>query len=552
MKTTRWKILFVEDNEIDRMAIERFIKREGSPYDYVIASSVEEAQNVLESEKFDVAVLDYLIGHKKAFDLFDKLNETPIIIVTGIGDEAVAVKAMKAGAYDYLRKDTEGHYFKILHVTLENVIRRKQSEEELKQYREYLEELAEIRTAELQKEIKECEQAEEQLRFQAQLLDSVRESVVATDLEGHIIYWGKGSELLYGYFQEEVMGKPITCLVEPDTRKDEEERMQQVLDSGVWTGQYMKHRKDKTLFWADTIISLVYDQNDQPCAMIRIDRDITERKRAQEALVAEHNLLAQKVKERTAELQKANVELERAVRLKDEFLANMSHELRTPLHIILGLSEALQERVYGELNAKQLTTVSTIEEKGHHLLELITALLDLSRIMTKNLDLEFVPVSVESVGQTSVDSIKPLAEKKQIHTSFTFESSVTTIQADERRLKQVLVNLLNNAVKFTPEGGAIGLKIEEDSQYQGVCFTVWDTGIGITKEDMEQLFTQPLVQLDGKLSRRYPGIGLGLSLTYHIVNMHGGSIRLESEIGKGSRFTVILPQKAPLSNEKIP
>ncbi len=424
MGTARWRILFVEDNEIDQMAIERFVGKEASPYDYVIASSVDEARTVLESEHFDVAVLDYLIGAQTAFDLFDNVNATPIIIVTGIGDEGIAVKAMKAGAYDYLRKDPQGHYLNILPVTVENVIRRKQSEDELKRYREYLEKVVEIRTVELQKEIER-------------------------------------------------------------------------------------------------------------------------RKQAEESLIVEHESLAQKVKTRTAELQKANSELARAVRLKDEFLANMSHELRTPLHIMLGLSEALQEQVYGELNQKQLSTIGTIEEKGHQLLELITGLLDLSRIVTRNLELDLIPVSVGAVGRTSIDSIHPLAQKKHIRTSYTCASTVTTIQADERRLKQILINLLNNAVKFTPEGGAIGLNVEENSNQQCVCFKVWDTGIGIKKEDIEQLFTQPLIQLDGKLSRRYPGIGLGLSLTYHIVKMHGGTIRIESEIGKGSCFTVVFPQKYP-------
>jgi signal transduction histidine kinase len=274
-----------------------------------------------------------------------------------------------------------------------------------------------------------------------------------------------------------------------------------------------------------------------------LQKEIERRKQAEEALLAEHESLAQKVAERTTELQKANKELARAARLKDEFLANMSHELRTPLHIILGLSEALQEQVYGDLNEKQLSIVSTIEEKGHQLLELITDLLDLSRIVTRNLELDLTPVSVGAVGQASIDSIYPLAQKKHIHTSYTLESAVTSIQADERRLKQILINLLNNAVKFTPEGGAIGLNVKEDNNHQRVYFKVWDTGIGITKEDMEQLFTQPLVQLDGKLSRRYPGIGLGLSLTYHIVKMHGGTISLESEIGKGSCFTVAFPKE---------
>jgi signal transduction histidine kinase/ActR/RegA family two-component response regulator len=275
-------------------------------------------------------------------------------------------------------------------------------------------------------------------------------------------------------------------------------------------------------------------------AVANVLAEAIERKQAQTALEEERALLAQRVEERTAELSTANVELARAARLKDEFLASMSHELRTPLNTILGLSEALQEQVYGSLNEEQLDSLRIIGDSGHHLLDLISDILDLSKIEAGKLELEIDIVPVEHVCQASLWLVKPVADKKHLQVSLTFRGGATTIQADQRRLKQILVNLLSNAVKFTPEGGAIGLEVVGDPERQVAHFTVWDTGIGIPQEDMGRLF-QPFVQLDSSLARQYSGTGLGLSLVYRMVEMHGGGVSVESEVGKGSRFTVSLP-----------
>jgi len=269
-------------------------------------------------------------------------------------------------------------------------------------------------------------------------------------------------------------------------------------------------------------------------------QEITERKKAEVALEEERATLARRVEERTAALSTANAELSRAARLKDEFLASMSHELRTPLNAILSMSEALQEEVYGALHTKQLVALKNIEESGRHLLALINDILDLSKIDAGKLDLQFEPVSVESVCRASLLFIKQLAHKKQIKVQARLPNRPITIKADERRLKQILVNLLSNAVKFTPDGGEIGLEVTPDEQQQAIHFTVWDTGIGIPSDKIDSLF-QPFVQLDSKLSRRYAGTGLGLALVRRMVDLHGGSITLTSTEGVGSRFMVSLP-----------
>lgn len=272
----------------------------------------------------------------------------------------------------------------------------------------------------------------------------------------------------------------------------------------------------------------------------RLEQEIEERRRAEKALAAERALLAHKVDERTAELSEANAELKRAARLKDEFLATMSHELRTPLNIILGMSEALQEQVYGDLGDNQLQVIHTIKKSGHHLLELINDILDFSNIITGKTELEILPVSIESVIQLSLRSIEHTANEKHLSVSVAHDAKITTMYTDEIYLQKMLIHLVDNAVKFTPEGGEIGVTVEKNMEKNLIDLTIWDTGIGIAAEDIDRLF-QPFVQLDSKLSRKYPGTGLGLALVYRIVEMLGGSIAVDSEIGKGSRFTVSLP-----------
>jgi len=251
-------------------------------------------------------------------------------------------------------------------------------------------------------------------------------------------------------------------------------------------------------------------------------------------------LLARRVDERTADLSAANAELARTAMLKDEFLASMSHELRTPLNAVLGLSEALQEEVYGPLNDQQHRSLHSIEESGRHLLDLINDILDLAKIGAGKLELDLVPTSIEAICQASLRLIKQLAHKKSLSVDLTIDPAVTLLNVDSRRMKQILVNLLSNAVKFTPSGGSIGLEVTGDAARQAVDLTVWDSGIGIAFEQMSRLF-QPFVQLDSRLARQYEGTGLGLALVYRMVEMHGGSIAVTSEVGRGSRFTVALP-----------
>ncbi|NEP84902.1 MAG: response regulator, partial [Okeania sp. SIO3B3] len=196
--------------------------------------------------------------------------------------------------------------------------------------------------------------------------------------------------------------------------------------------------------------------------------------------------------------------------------------------------------VYGSLTDRQRKSLKTIEESGRHLLDLINDILDLSKIEAQQMDLNFSSVDMERVSQASLRMVREMAKRKNIKISNTIDEAPATIRVDERRLKQILVNLLNNAVKFTPEGGRVGVEITGDKDQKVVHFTVWDTGIGISPEDQKRLF-RPFVQIDSRLSRKYSGTGLGLSLVARLTELHQGSVSLTSEAGQGSRFTVTLP-----------
>jgi signal transduction histidine kinase/ActR/RegA family two-component response regulator len=254
----------------------------------------------------------------------------------------------------------------------------------------------------------------------------------------------------------------------------------------------------------------------------------------------ERALLAQKVEERTTELRKTNDELARTDELKDEFLAAMSHELRTPLNAILGLSEAIMENIYGPINEQQHGTLKIVEENGRHLLNIINDMLDLSKIKAGQLQLITSEVNVHRACLVSFKMIEELARKKK-HKIFLPEECPATIHVDERKFKQIMVNLLSNAVKFTLPEGNIGIDIKVNDQSHTVDISVWDTGIGIATEDLPRLFT-PFVQLDSKLSRKQNGTGLGLTLVKQMVEMHGGQVSVESQLHKGSRFTISFQQ----------
>ncbi|MEO0355120.1 MAG: PAS domain S-box protein [Cyanobacteria bacterium P01_A01_bin.3] len=309
----------------------------------------------------------------------------------------------------------------------------------------------------------------------------------------------------------------------------------QVMDSGTAKLETIETQiqADGNLLWLETNKLPLRNLKGEVIGVMGTNRDISARKYAEE------------------QLQRTNEELARATRLKDEFLANMSHELRTPLNAILGMSEGLQEEAFGQINTAQINALRTIERSGNHLLELINDILDVAKIESGQIELDLESTEIEPLCQSSLPFIKQQAQKKRIQLEVVLPLNLPNLAIDQRRMRQVLINLLNNAVKFTPEGGHITLTASVQQSIAGldstispphhcVRLSVKDTGIGIPAEHMNQLF-QPFIQIDSALNRQYQGTGLGLALVKRIVELHGGQVGLSSQVGVGSCFTIDLP-----------
>ncbi len=251
-----------------------------------------------------------------------------------------------------------------------------------------------------------------------------------------------------------------------------------------------------------------------------------------------NTILEKRVQEKTADLQMANVALEKANRLKSEFLTTMSHELRTPLNAIIGFAEVLRDEIAGSLSKDQKEYVTDIHSSGHHLLDMINNILDLSKIETGKMHLQYEEFCIEDAINDTLTIINASANNKGISVHTNIQDNTPLLSADKTKFRQILYNLLSNAVKFTPENGKITINVfQKDNSLQ---FEIVDTGIGIKPEDKEKLF-EAFHQADASLTREYEGTGLGLHLTKRLVELHGGKIWAESTFGKGSTFFFILP-----------
>ncbi len=255
--------------------------------------------------------------------------------------------------------------------------------------------------------------------------------------------------------------------------------------------------------------------------------------------------LAANVNRMNDELGRLYQELETASRHKSEFLANMSHELRTPLNAVIGFSDVLSEQMFGELNPKQLEYLDDIRSSGRHLLALINDILDLSKVEAGRMELVMSHFSLPEVIESGMTMVRERAARQGIELALKLDLKQDVIEADERKIKQVLFNLLSNAVKFTPPGGHVTVTARDDAD--NVEISVRDSGIGIDKEDQVRIF-EAFQQAERGPARVQEGTGLGLGLARRFVELHGGTITVDSEPGQGSTFTVRLPARRSLAN----
>jgi PAS domain S-box-containing protein len=382
-------------------------------------------------------------------------------------------------------------------------------------------------------------EAQAERRFR-ELLEAAPDAIIEVDREGRIVLLNRVTEKLFGYDREELLGRPVEMLIPDHLRSVHVHHRAQYwnhpatrpMGSGL---SLLGVRKGGSSFPVEISLSPV--KSDGGFRVTAIIRDITERKQVEDRLRAVQEKYTRELAATNRELERRNWEIERANRLKSEFLASMSHELRTPLHTVIGFSELLAEELEGPLNPKQKRFVNHIHKDSLHLLELINDILDLSKIEAGRLELHPEVFDAGAAIGEVLATIRPqgLAKSIAIETDL---GELLTLHADRLRFKQVLYNLLSNAVKFTPEGGEISVKAGLRDGFLEV--TVSDSGVGIPAHEHQSVFDK-FYQAGATTKGVREGTGLGLAITKRLVEEHGGEIRLESEPGKGSRFTFTIP-----------
>jgi PAS domain S-box-containing protein len=367
---------------------------------------------------------------------------------------------------------------------------------------------------------------EEELRERANLLDLTRDTVFARDPRDVITFWNRGAEEQYGWTSEEAVGRVSHELLQTRFPAPLEEIMAELARVGRWEGELIHLRRNGVQVVVASRWALQLDDQGNPIAVLETNNDVTQRKQAE----------AEREARRAAEI---------ANQAKSEFLARMSHELRTPLNGILGYAQILRrDRTLGE---RQLNGVAVIQQSGEHLLTLINDILDLSRIEAGKQDLNLADIPLHTLLRVVSDIIGVRAEQRRL--GFVCEAGPDLpqrVRGDERRLRQVLLNLLANAVKFT-DRGEVRLRVSFASPRR-LRFEVRDTGVGISEDRREAIF-QPFAQ-SGDKGRRTGGAGLGLSISRQLVRLMGGDIHVESRIGEGSTFWFEL--ETSVVNAEIP
>ena len=372
-------------------------------------------------------------------------------------------------------------------------------------------------------DITERKLVEEQIWLQSAITENISDSIIATDSNFAITYVNRKTEEMYGYSLDELRGRtPDIFNVEPMADEMQSKIYETVASGQIYSGESLNRRKDGSTFICGYKVMPLESEDGIAYAYVGIQHDITQLRHAQEKLI------------------QAKEGAELASKTKSEFLANMSHELKTPLTAIIGFSELLNTRMFGELNEKQLSFVEYISKNGNHLLELINSILDLSMIEAGRmyLDPEIFCLSylIEEVQAT----MYPLVSKKKIDIETVDETENDRVFADRTKVKQIMFNLLSNAIKFTPEGGKVSVIIRQNDD--GIVVSVSDTGIGIPLNMQGKIFDL-FTQVDGSNKRKYDGTGLGLAIVKQYVEMHNGKIWVESEEGKGSTFTFTIDTK---------
>ena len=476
--------------------------------DLSTVETLSEACDALDAVATDLVLLDLNLPDSSGVDTVRRIHAaaptTPIVVLTSTSDETVGLDAIKAGAEDYLVKDET--YRKLLKRSIQYSIERKCHENDL---------------------------LKQQDNFRL-VLDNALVGIITINGEGVIQTVNHTAEKIFGYSLEELVGHNVKVLMPEPYQSRHNGFIKRYLETGeakiIGSGREATAlRKDGTVFPAQIAVSELR-MGDKNSVFTGIIRDITHEKKVKGQLVV------------------ALEEARAANSAKGEFLASMSHELRTPLNAIIGFSGSIREQIFGPLgHDKYDEYINDIQRSGEHLLELINDILDVSVIEAGKLELHEGSVSICDVVEASVRLVRHRAVRNGVTLDIAECKNMPTLFCDERRMKQILLNLFSNAVKFTPSGGTVSLQAGIDEQGR-MTLTVSDTGIGMNDDQIKKA-VQPFGQIDSTLSRKYEGTGLGLPLTKGLMDIHGGTMEINSKLDVGTAVTVKFPPERVVGDD---
>lgn len=370
--------------------------------------------------------------------------------------------------------------------------------------------------------------SEERFRL---LVEGVKDyAIIVLDPDGYVATWNPGAERMKGFHSSEIIGKHFSCFYTQEDRdaKKPEREMEVAMQLGQTTDEGWRVRKDGSKFLADVVITALRDESGELRGFGKLTRDITERK-------ATEKLAVEKQRAETSD------------RIKSSFLATMSHELRTPLNSIIGFTGIILQGLSGPIDPEVEKQLLMVSASARHLLAMINDVLDISKIEAGQLEVTPTPFDLSATVRKVTEVVRPLAVRKGLSITIAGEPGVPPAFGDERRVEQILLNLCSNSIKFTEKGGIdIDVRTEDNVTLPGrgprrvAAVSVADTGIGIEQSDIETLF-EPFKQIDSSLSRDHEGTGLGLAICRRLADLMGADITIDSTIGRGSTFTLLLP-----------
>lgn len=539
------RLLIVVDATADLRAIITTLQSASIRFRYDTATTVENYQQFLLHNTYDAVLSAYELANFNGLESFKLLQQSsqqiPFIVITHpLGDE-VAIQCIKAGMTDYILKEKLSCLPQVLTTSLQEFKQLKQDKNRenllyrissiFNFSREFYSTLQQIA-----KLVGECFQVE-RVTIYSQTLESTEvltEWRVSDQIISLLGYKGSLSDWINQFqvtsqfqFQQELELKNTqSSNCESLLQEIREIQVCSILIVPVFIRQQ---------FWGGIALHRLTERTFKSEEIQNIEQVATALSLMLSSFKNEQDLEA--LQEQNKMLKAAKQLSETTSQAKSIFIANMSHELRTPITGILGFSRLLSEQIFGSLNDKQLQYINGIYSSGEHLLALINDLLDLSKIEAGYEELYVDKVILEMLCQQALCLVREQALQKNLQLVLDIAPNLTTCLADYRRCKQILVNLLFNAVKFT-ESGSITLKVSQNSNF--TCFSVIDTGIGISEANLAILF-QPFCQLANSLTPEYKGTGLGLALSLKLAKLHGGGISVTSQLGQGSCFTLSLP-----------